>query len=629
MVLAHRSPLADLDGILVRRARSGDRDAFATLMEEYSDVVSRLVRRFVHDADDARDVEQDTWIRAATRLDSLKDESRFRPWLKAIARNSSLTFLSSHKREHHRVSTFDDYGTDEFEDQQGLTPEGALLSKESQRKVWQVLGSLSERDRTALYLREYKDQPYEEIAQTLSISRNAAEVCVFRARERFRRVFAEVDSFQAECGVDGLRLSMLLDGEASTTARSELETHLRACDCCRERLQTMAAGQALYRNLGALGIPIGPGFGLLARLGDLFARISSLFGGGAEAGAGAGAAAIGGAASAIGAGTGAGAITAAGIGAGTMAVVAGATAAAVISVGAILAPAVTHAQPAPPPATVAAAGAPSGTGPTLISNPTTAGAAQTAPAGAVAGATSVDAPGTEGSPTSALAGAAGPASAPPVLVAAGAPSAPGQSAAPTPARTAAPTPVPTESGSSAQSSEPPEGDGGSGAGTVEGSGPGDPPAPPDGGGSTGGSTLGGGTTTMVSVAPTGPGNSSMARANAPGQQAKAGGAAPDGPGNSAAAHANAPGQSKAAGSGASEGPGNSAAAHANAPGQASGNANGNGGGNGASAGPGNSAAAQSNAPGQANGGGNDASAGPGNSAAAQSNAPGQANGGGN
>ncbi|MDP2326695.1 MAG: sigma-70 family RNA polymerase sigma factor, partial [Dehalococcoidia bacterium] len=411
MVLAHRSPLADLDGILVRRARSGDRDAFATLMEEYSDVVSRLVRRFVHDADDARDVEQDTWIRAATRLDSLKDESRFRPWLKAIARNSSLTFLSSHKREHHRVSTFDDYGTDEFEDQQGLTPEGALLSKESQRKVWQVLGSLSERDRTALYLREYKDQPYEEIAQTLSISRNAAEVCVFRARERFRRVFAEVDSFQAECGVDGLRLSMLLDGEASTAARNELEAHLRACDCCRERLQTMAAGQALYRNLGALGIPIGPGFGLLARLSDLFSRISSLFGGGAEAGAGAGAAAVGGAASAIGAGTGAG------IGAGTMAVVASATAAAVISVGVVLAPAVTHAQSAPPPAARAAAIAPSDTGPTLISNTATLSpTVQTAPA--VAGTTPGDAAGTEERPASAPEGATGPASAPPIVVAA-------------------------------------------------------------------------------------------------------------------------------------------------------------------------------------------------------------------
>ena len=83
MVLARQFPTADLDRALVLRARAGDQDAFALLMDQYEIVVRRLVTRFVQNSDDARDVEQDTWIRAAEKLDSLRDAGSFRPWVKA------------------------------------------------------------------------------------------------------------------------------------------------------------------------------------------------------------------------------------------------------------------------------------------------------------------------------------------------------------------------------------------------------------------------------------------------------------------------------------------------------------------------------------------------------------------
>ena len=56
MVLAGPFTSADLDRALVMRARAGDQDAFALLMDQYGGVVRRLVTRFVQDSDDARDV---------------------------------------------------------------------------------------------------------------------------------------------------------------------------------------------------------------------------------------------------------------------------------------------------------------------------------------------------------------------------------------------------------------------------------------------------------------------------------------------------------------------------------------------------------------------------------------------
>lgn len=334
MVLARQFPTAEFDRALVMRARQGDQDAFAELMHEYGAVVRRLVFRFVQDTDDARDVEQDTWIRAATQLDSLRDEGRFRPWLKSIARHSALNFIAARKNQRARVSTFEACGTEDFEDTDIESPERHAMSLDNQRKVWEALGSLSERDRQALFMREYQDLPYTQIAERLGISRNAAEVCVFRARDRFRRLFVEVEERTQDCGMDPLRLSALVDAAVDGDSLETIRAHIQACQPCEERLVTMQAGQALYRNLGMFGFPLTPQAllgtgGLLAQISGLVGKIVSLVTGGSGAATAAGSGA-GGAAATTAVGT-TGAVTAGG----TVAATAAATAALGGSVGAI------------------------------------------------------------------------------------------------------------------------------------------------------------------------------------------------------------------------------------------------------------------------------------------------------
>jgi len=381
MVLTHDRPSSGFDVSLVRRACAGDAEAFGVLMERHADPVRRLVRRFVRDGDDARDVEQDTWIRAASNLGSLADADRFQPWVKAIARNASLNYLSSRKRLGAHVTTFEVLGTEDFEDEASPTPEAAVLSKDSQQKVWQALGVLSERDRIALFLREYKGLPYSEIAAELGVSRNAAEVCAHRARERFRLAFTTVDADVPECGVDGLRLSTLLEPAEGVplAARLELEGHLDSCGDCERRLAAMTEGRTLYRNLGGFGLPI-PGAGLFGWAGDLLAKLGHLLGltsgaatTTAAGGSTAGAAATAGAAVATGT-----SVAAAGIGGAISATALAATAAAVIVIGAVT-PSV-DAPPSAPDTHMTASSAVAA--PTVIRIATVPAAASVAPAAA-------------------------------------------------------------------------------------------------------------------------------------------------------------------------------------------------------------------------------------------------------
>src|SRR3546814_15085482 len=79
-------PRVRADAELVERAAAGDRDAFAALYDRYATPVHDLLRRMLRDDHEASDALQDTFFTAGERLHQLRDPSRFRPWVYAIAR---------------------------------------------------------------------------------------------------------------------------------------------------------------------------------------------------------------------------------------------------------------------------------------------------------------------------------------------------------------------------------------------------------------------------------------------------------------------------------------------------------------------------------------------------------------
>lgn len=73
---------------LVRAAQAGDRSAFAVLYERYA--------RFVHavllahtSPEDVADLVQDTFLKALTAINTLRDPAAFTGWLATIARNTA------------------------------------------------------------------------------------------------------------------------------------------------------------------------------------------------------------------------------------------------------------------------------------------------------------------------------------------------------------------------------------------------------------------------------------------------------------------------------------------------------------------------------------------------------------
>src|SRR3546814_5011638 len=92
------APRVRADAELDSRAAAGDRDAFAALYDRYATPVHDLLRRMLRDDHEASDALQDTFFTAGERLHQLRDPSRFRPWVYAIARRRAYLVTSRQRR---------------------------------------------------------------------------------------------------------------------------------------------------------------------------------------------------------------------------------------------------------------------------------------------------------------------------------------------------------------------------------------------------------------------------------------------------------------------------------------------------------------------------------------------------
>src|SRR5437667_1216687 len=127
-----------------------------------------LIYRIVGNVADAQDLTQEAFIKALQRQDQLKDLEKAAHWLSRIASNTAIDFL----RRAGRVS---------FSELEELpepvlrssheNPEQALLRNEHRLHLEASLAVLTERERTALLLRDGEDLPAEEVAAQLNCSK--------------------------------------------------------------------------------------------------------------------------------------------------------------------------------------------------------------------------------------------------------------------------------------------------------------------------------------------------------------------------------------------------------------------------------------------------------------------------
>ncbi len=167
------------DRILVDAARAGSHIAFETLVDRYRAPVVRLAYRLTHDADEAKDIAQDSFLRAYRRLGDFHPDRPFARWLFVIARNASLDAI----RRRRRAATL---VTNEGNVVLEPGPEEIALRNDEALRVHAALEALPPNYRDVLELYYLTGLRYREIAVELEIPIGTVKTYISRAKRRLR-----------------------------------------------------------------------------------------------------------------------------------------------------------------------------------------------------------------------------------------------------------------------------------------------------------------------------------------------------------------------------------------------------------------------------------------------------------
>lgn len=177
---------SDGDRALVARAQTGDRVAFDLLVRKYQHRIHKFVTRYVHDANLALDITQESFLRAYRSIGSFRGDSAFYTWLYRIAINVAKNHLTLNARrlEESLAEAGETNAMDGIEALQSMdTPEALLISEEVRRAVVEAIQDLAPDLRTAILLREVEGFSYEAIAQAMGCPVGTVRSRIFRARE--------------------------------------------------------------------------------------------------------------------------------------------------------------------------------------------------------------------------------------------------------------------------------------------------------------------------------------------------------------------------------------------------------------------------------------------------------------
>lgn len=160
----------------VHAARSGDRVAFAALVDRYWDRIHRWLFALTGHAHFAEDLTQDVFLKAWLNLPDLRADSHFRAWLFRIARNMAVNARKGPRGVPStplpRLAMSRDTG-----------PLTAVLEIEGQTLLQVALGRLPTVYRAAFLLWTHEELPYAELSAILDVSEVTARWRVCKARE--------------------------------------------------------------------------------------------------------------------------------------------------------------------------------------------------------------------------------------------------------------------------------------------------------------------------------------------------------------------------------------------------------------------------------------------------------------
>jgi RNA polymerase sigma-70 factor, ECF subfamily len=170
------------DQLIIQRVLAGNRDAFKTLIQRYTDPLYRHALCMTGSPDVAEDILQLSFIKAYQHLAEVR--GRFDAWVFRIVANGCKDWLKNIRRSH--------LSYDEDDQPSGYaTPDEELDRTELRSDLDRALATLPASLREAFVMKHVEGRSYEEMADLLGTTVGALKMRVHRAREALQALLEE------------------------------------------------------------------------------------------------------------------------------------------------------------------------------------------------------------------------------------------------------------------------------------------------------------------------------------------------------------------------------------------------------------------------------------------------------
>ncbi len=259
MMMTYTMPETDLlsDERLVGLTLEGDRDAFGQIVARYQSPICALAYSACGSISRSEDLAQEVFVAAWRRLCELRDPSKLKAWLYAIARNLINTAFRQQIRN--PVLSADPLEEALETGSEVCGPSEIAISKEEEVILWHVLSGLPEIYRQPMVLFYRQEESIGSVAEILGISEEAV-------RQRLSRGRAMLNERVAKVVETGLRRS-------GPTKAFGLAV-LAALPAVSVKAGTLGGATAAAKSSS-----IFPGSGPLSVFGSVAASFASVFGG--------------------------------------------------------------------------------------------------------------------------------------------------------------------------------------------------------------------------------------------------------------------------------------------------------------------------------------------------------------
>ena len=167
---------------LVRRVRSGDREAFVALIGLYQKKVFILAYSFFRNKEDAVDIVQDVFLRVYEKIDSFQESRNFDAWLIQVAKNLCI---DRYRQFRGRREMESGVRVDEIPLADNHSPD-AYRASDLKDALARSVDRLADRQKTIFLMRHVNQMGNEEIARALNISTGTVKSLHFKAIRRLR-----------------------------------------------------------------------------------------------------------------------------------------------------------------------------------------------------------------------------------------------------------------------------------------------------------------------------------------------------------------------------------------------------------------------------------------------------------